>query len=106
MTRPYLLTRGAATDLRHIVRYTVQTWGEAQCRTYIEQIETATTEIALGEGPFRPRDDLYPGLRVRQAGHHVIFCLPQPGQPALILAILHERMDILARLQGRLDQSL
>ena len=27
MTRPYLLTRGAATDLRHIVRYTVQTWG-------------------------------------------------------------------------------
>jgi len=40
---------------------------------------------------------------VRRAGQHFLFCLPRKDQPALILAMLHERMDIIARLQERLD---
>lgn len=103
MTRAYRLTRSAAADLRGIVRYTLQKWGQAQCRAYVTQIETAATELALGQGLFRNRDDLLPGLRVRLIGHHYLFCLPQPGQPALILAILHERMDTIAHLKERLD---
>lgn len=104
MTHPYRLTRSAAADLRGIVRYTVQKWGQAQCRVYVAQIETAATELALGHGHFRNRDDLLPGLRVRLIGQHYLFCLPQPAQPALILAILHERMNTIARLKERLDQ--
>lgn len=103
MTAPYILTRGAAADLREVVRYTLQTWGESQCQAYIAEIEGAVAELATGQGTYKARDDLLPGLRVRRAGHHYLFCLPRNDQPALILAILHERMDMVARLQERLD---
>ena len=34
--------------------------------------------------------------------YHYIFCLPRDDAPALIVAILHERMDLMARLADRL----
>ncbi|MCK9510769.1 MAG: type II toxin-antitoxin system RelE/ParE family toxin [Pigmentiphaga sp.] len=102
MTRPYVLTRGAAADLRGIVRYTIEQWGEAQCKIYIAQLEAAGCELAKGQGPYKKLDDLQPGLRVRLAGRHYLFCLPRTGEPALLLAILHERMDIMTRLKSRL----
>lgn len=103
MKQAYILTRGAAADLREIVRYTQREWGTKQCREYTQQIEIVATELALARGVYLVRDDLFPGLRVRRAGHHYIFCLPQVDGPAYILAILHERMDLIARLQERLD---
>lgn len=103
MTAPYILTRSAAADLREIVRYSLKAWGRPQCQAYIAQIEEAAEELALGQGVFKCRDDLLPGLRVRRAGHHYVFCLPDDDQPALILAILHERMDQIVRLKERLD---
>ncbi len=103
MTAPYILTHSAVADLREVVRYTLKTWGEPQCQAYIAQIEEAAEELALGHGVYKRRDDLLPGLRVRRAGHHYVFCLPDDDQPALILGILHERMDLIARLQERLD---
>jgi len=102
MTRPYVLTRGAAADLRGIVRYTVEQWGEVQCKAYIAQLEDAGCELAKGQGPYKELDELHPGLRVRLVGRHYLFCLPRTGEPALILAILHERMDIMTRLKNRL----
>lgn len=102
MTLPYRLTQGAAADLRGIVRHTVEQWGEARCRTYIAHIEETARTLATGEGVFKNLDVLCPGLRMKLAGHHYVFCLPQPDGPALVLAILHERMDIMARLKNRL----
>ena len=81
MNHPYILTRAAEADLEEIVRYTLREWSAAQSRIYIKQLETTATELALGQGIFRKRDDLYPDLRVRLAGHHYIFCLPQPVGP-------------------------
>lgn len=101
--RPYILTVGAAADVQEIARYTQKKWGAAKREAYIQQIETAASELATGRGVFRERGDLYPGVRVRRVGHHYIFCLPQVNAPALILAILHERMDLIARLNERLD---
>jgi len=103
MTPPYILTQGAARDLRSIVNYTNDNWGREKCLSYVAKIEAAACDVALGRGRYAQRDDLLPGLRVRRTGRHYIFCLPQPDQPAFILAILHERMDILARLKTRLD---
>jgi len=102
MTPPYRLTKGAAADLRGIVRYTLEQWSKEQCRTYVAQIEETASALAKGEGPFKNLDDVHPGLRMKVAGHHYIFCLPQRDRPALILAILHERMDIMVRLKNRL----
>lgn len=103
MTRPYRLTQGAAADLRDIVSYTVEQWGEARCRAYIARIEETTQALATGEGVFKNLDVLHPGLRMKLAGHHYVFCLPRPDGPALVLAILHERMDIMVHLKKRLD---
>ena len=103
MNHPYILTRAAESDLQEIVRYTLREWGEKQSRIYIKQLEIAATELALGHGIIRERDDLYPGLRVRLAGSHYIFCLPQREKPTVILAFLHERMNLITRLKERLD---
>ena len=103
MNRAYVLTRSAQADLYEIIHYTQREWGTAHCRAYIDQLEASATELALGQGLFRQRDDLLPGLRVCLAGHHYIFCLPHTEGPAVILAILHERMDLIRRLRERLD---
>ena len=103
MNRSYVLTWSAQADLQEIVRYTQREWGSAQRRAYIERLEVAAIELALGEGLFRQRDDLLPGLRVRLAWHHYIFCLPQTEGSSVVLAILHERMDLITRLRERLD---
>ena len=51
---------------------------------------------------FKDMSSLLPGLRVASSGKHYIFCMPQPDRLAIILAVLRERMDILARLKPRL----
>jgi len=53
--------------------------------------------------PFRQASERYPALRVARCEHHFIFCLPQEEEPALIVAILHERMDLVARVAARLE---
>lgn len=99
---PYVLTAGAAADIREITRYTLANWGEQQCRVYIAALETKAAALARGQGLYKDMAELMPGLRVAASGKHYIFCLPRPEGPALILAVLHERMDMLARLKNRL----
>lgn len=46
---------------------------------------------------------LYPALRMARCEHHYVFCLPRENAPALIVAIFHERMDLMTRLADRLN---
>jgi toxin ParE1/3/4 len=103
LSRSYIVAKGAAADLKEITRYTTEQWGATQCRAYISQLENAAEAIAKGEGAFRDMGALYPQLRMVLCGKHYIFCLPQPNTLPIILAILHERMDIMARLKNRLS---
>ena len=103
MTRPYVLTKGAEADLRGIADYTAAQWGAQQCRSYIAALEDKAEALARGQGVFKDMSSLMPGLRVATCGKHDIFCVPRQDGPAVVLAILHERMDILARLKSRLD---
>ena len=103
MSPLYVLTRGAEEDLRSIVRFTVKQWGQRQCRVYIAELEARIEALARGQGVFKDMSALLPGLRVAACARHLIFLMPRPDAPALVLAILHERMDILARLSSRLE---
>lgn len=60
--------------------------------------------ILLAQEPERGRDmgDLVEGLRMIREGRHCIFGLPRTGAPVLIVAILHERMNLLQHLADRL----
>ena len=45
---------------------------------------------------------LYPALRMARCEHHYVFCLLREHAPALVVAIFHERMDLMTQLAARL----
>lgn len=98
----YVLTAAAESDLRGIVRYTRKQWGDAQARRYIATLEQGIASLADGRGAFKDMSALFPALRMGCCEHHYIFCLLREGAPALIVAIFHERMNLMARLADRL----
>lgn len=102
MSTPYVLTEAAEADLRDIIRYMRREWGDAQVRRYIDDLERGIARLAIGEGSSRDLSALYPGMRLARVGHHYVFCLPRVNDAALIVAIFHERMDLIARLAERL----
>jgi len=98
----YVLSAAAEADLREIIRYTRRQWGDGQVRNYVLQLEAGIESLAAGDGAFRDLSDIHPSLRMAKCQHHYVFCLPREKGPALITAILHERMDLLVRLAGRI----
>lgn len=102
MSAQYVLTLAAEADMRGIVRYTRKAWGDAQARRYAAQLERGLGAVVSGQGAFRDMSALYPGLRMARCEHHFVFVLPRDDAPALVVAILHERMDLMVRLEGRL----
>lgn len=103
MTRPdYVLTHAAEADIRGIIRHTRKEWGDAQVRRYLAKLEQGMTRLAVGRPPFKDISAIYPALRMVHCEHHYVFCLPRERAPALIVAVLHERMDLMARLANRL----
>ena len=102
MSAGYVLLPAAEADLRTIIRYTHSQWGASQARAYVGRLEQAMNRLAAGQAPFKDISDLYPRLRAVRCEHHYIFCLPRDREPAFIIAILHERMDLMSRLGDRL----
>ncbi|EBS5591245.1 type II toxin-antitoxin system RelE/ParE family toxin [Salmonella enterica subsp. enterica serovar Newport] len=99
----YMLTTDAEADLRGIISYTRKQWGTAQVRRYIARLEHGIADLAAGRGSFRDMSELFPELRMIHCEHHYVFCLPRGSAPALVVAIFHERMDLMARLSERLS---
>lgn len=98
----YSLTAEAEADMRSIIRYTRKQWGAAQVRRYIVKLEQGIASLATGQGSFKDMSELYPALRMARCEHHYVFCLPRESAPALIVAIFHERMDLMTRLADRI----
>lgn len=92
------------SQMRAIIRHTRRTWGAAQARRYAEALEHGMREMAGNPGQWRDMGALYPELRMARCERHYLFCLPRSNAPALIVAILHEWMDLMAKLAGRLQQ--
>lgn len=99
----WLLTAAAESDLRRIIRYTRRQWGDAQVRSYAATLEHGIARLAAGQGVYKDMSALHPRLRMARCEQHYVFCLPRENAPALVVAILHERMDLMAQLAARLD---
>jgi len=99
----YVLSNDADADVRGILRYTHKEWGTAQARNYHAKLKEGMARLAAGKAPFKDLSAIYPALRMAHCEHHYVFCLPRENAPALIVAIFHERMDLMARLADRLD---
>ena len=104
MTARYVLTAAAEADLRDIIRYTRKEWGAAQTRRYVAKLKQAIECMANSAGGSKDVSALHPGLRMARCEHHYIFCLPRDDTPALVVAIFHERMDVIVRLADRLGE--
>jgi toxin ParE1/3/4 len=71
-------------------------------RRYVAKLEEGIARLASRKGIFKDMSALYPALLMARCEHHYVFCLPRERSPALIVAIFHERMDLMARLADRL----
>ena len=100
---PYELTPDAEADLREIARYTRRQWGEAQSRQYARTLATCFQNIVDGEIVRRSFSNRFPELLAARCEHHFIFYLYPEGQKPRIIAVLHERMDLIVRLRDRLS---
>ena len=103
MSQAYVLTAAAEADVRSIIRYTRQQWGDAQVRAYMAKLDQGIARLAQGLGSCRDMSDMHAGLRMSRCEHHYAFCLDRDIDPPLIVAILHERMDLIQRLGDRLS---
>lgn len=102
MSDAYVLTKSAAADLREIIRYTKKQWGDAHVLSYVGRLQRGIEQLAANRGAGKDLSAIFPALRSLHCEHHYIFCLPRDNAPALVIAILHERMDLIARVASRL----
>lgn len=91
------LTPRAEADMRDIWRYTAETWSEQQAQRYSDDLFDMMEALALAPQRGRPADDLSLGLRKQNCGAHTIFYRPSETG-ALIVRVLHQRMDHAAKL--------
>lgn len=102
----YELTPGAEDDLREIGVYTATTWGVAQARIYKAALLRAFDAIARDRAQTKYPIPHRPDVRSCRCEHHYIFSIHEEDAKPVIVAILHEEMDLMNRLRGRLDEGL
>ncbi|TSA40348.1 MAG: type II toxin-antitoxin system RelE/ParE family toxin [Methylococcaceae bacterium] len=101
--QPYELTPSAEDDLKDIARYTLKQWDKKQSIQYAGLLEARFLEITTRSALSRTFSERYPQLQVTRCEHHYIFYIHPEGKRPCIIAVLHERMDKVARLKNRLD---
>ncbi len=97
----YVLTRAAAQDLAGIWDHTFKTWSADQADRYLEKLEICCRQIETGQAVCRSFADIDPRLHSHHCERHYIFFLTMDDGP-VVIAILHERMDLLVHLLERL----
>lgn len=95
----YVVTPRAEADLSRIYAYSVETWGEARARVYIDALFSRfawlTTYPTLG----KPREDIAPGYRSFPQGSHLVFYMVN-GHDIFIIGVPHMSMDVGAYFDG------
>ena len=99
----YELSIAAQDDLNGIARYTVHKWGLKQAKRYEALLVKGFWNISKGRLPSRVFLSHRPDLLFIRCEHHYIFYAPREAHPPLILAVFHENMDLMQRLQDRLS---
>ena len=100
---PYELTPDAEADLEETAEYTLREWGAAPQELYAERLEAEFHRISDGTALSRRFSEQYPQVYVTRCEHHYIFYLHPEGTKPRIIAVLHERMDRVARIRRRLS---
>ncbi len=91
----YRITRLADEDLVSIARYTTQQWGEAQCRTYIEELFILFERVGHTPLTSPAADYIQPGLRKQSYPNrlHVVYFRIGDDGIVEILRVLHAHQN-------------
>lgn len=100
MALGFRLTRDAQKDLTTIRRYTVETWGQEQSRTYLQGIRDTIELLAEFPGQGVVRQDVGEGVFSFPCGSHMLYYRLEMKQ-VVVFAVLHQRMVPEEHLQGR-----
>jgi toxin ParE1/3/4 len=88
----------AKQDIKEVLTYTKEHWGNAQARQYGQLVENAHTVIAHNPQCGKPSDLVpnifsYPIRRPGKPARHLLFYRITPTGTVEILRLLHEAMD-------------
>ena len=90
----YDISKEATEDLYHIWEYTVDTWSEDQADKYYAILEASFDKIASAPCKVgKPYDEIITGIRGYHVRRHIVFYTVHGNGRALIVRILHEKMD-------------
>jgi toxin ParE1/3/4 len=101
----YELSLDAEADLLEIASYTIRTWGYDQAVRYKSSLTSCFDALARGTARTTAPIPRRPELLACRCEHHYVFSLHDPNAPVLILAVLHEQMDLMVRLRERLGEN-
>lgn len=91
--RKLTFTLKARIDLREIVNYTEQKWGEGQAEKYFDKIMGKCRDLAAGLVSGRKRAELKGSPSSYPVGSHIIF-YQETKRNIRILRILHGARDL------------
>jgi len=103
MAASYEISIAAEKDWRGILRYTLDNFGKRQVQKYTNSLLKCLDDLANGVGLYKEIDVSGHQVLIKRCQRHYIFALNQTDQPLLIIAILHEQMDLIQRLKNRLS---
>lgn len=95
----YRVSKKAQSDIRDIGLYTQQQWGKEQRRAYLSGMQTRFERLSENSLLAAERTEFTPPVRIHPYEKHLIVYIVQGGD-ILIVRVLHESMDIPARLSG------
>lgn len=98
----YELDSSAEKDLEDIARYTRKQWGKKQNTVYRRKLVNCFIEIAEKKVRLRSLKGTNNDLCFVHCEHHYIFYL-RSTTPVVIVAVLHERMDLVNQIKERLS---
>ncbi len=103
MAASYEISIAAEKDWRGIVRYTLDNFGKRQVEKYTNSLLKCLDDLASGVGRYKEIGVSGHPVLIKRCQRHYIFALSQTDQPLLVIAILHEQMDLMQRLKYRLS---
>ena len=96
-SRSLTLSPKARQDIIDILRYTGETWGQAQLLSYRGTLNDALTLLTQRPDVGHSSQDLPASHRLYVVGSHVIIYRPRATDVAIV-RILHQRMQIKGNL--------
>jgi plasmid stabilization system protein ParE len=100
-TFPYEISTAAEADWRNIMRYTLNNFGQRQVRKYTKGLLKCLDDMTDGIAPYKEIEVADHRILIKHCKKHYIFALKQQKR-LLVIAILHEQMDLMQRLKDRL----